>query len=174
MVPMKLEGQVVGVLSVMSNEKAVFSERHLRFLEPLASSAAAAISLSRSHHEAMLELDRRGAAEQQRALMQAMLDACEDGIMIWGFVRKINQFQCVVYNLAAPRHLLGKAGEFSTLKDCSRQLNMDLETLAREVNRNGADVKVLAVREGSPGQQLLEVTITPLDLEHVGFLITPK
>jgi CheY-like chemotaxis protein len=174
MVPMKLEGQVVGVLSVMSNEKAIFGERHLRFLEPLAGSAAAAISLSRSHHEAMLELDRRGSAEQQRTLMQAMLDACEDGVMIWGFVRKIDEFRCVVFNPAAPRHLFGRAGEFSTLKECSRQLNMDLETLAREVIKNGADVKVLAVREGPPGQQLLEVTITPLDLEHVGFLITPK
>jgi CheY-like chemotaxis protein len=173
MVPMKHEGEVVGVLSVMSNQKAVFSERHLRFLEPLAGSAAAAISLSRMHHEAMLEIDRRGQVEHERLLMQAMVDACENGIMVWHLGGDTEE--PVIWNPAACSLLFGREEEgFSTLKDCSKLLNLDLDALAREVNRTGRQVKVLVVREGSPDRQLLEVSITSLDVEHVGFQILPK
>jgi CheY-like chemotaxis protein len=173
-VPMKRDDQVIGVLSVMSNERAAFSERHLRFLEPLAGSAAAAISLSRMHHETVVKLDRREQAEHQRSLMKGMIDACENGIMIWRLAYQTEDFLPVLWNPASARMLFGQEGEtFSNLKDCSRSLNLDLNGLALEANRTLNQVKVLAVREGSD-QQLIEVIMIPLDVEHVGLLIMPK
>jgi len=173
-VPMKREGQVIGVLSVLSNQRAAFSERHLRFLEPLAGSAAAAISLSRMHHEVVIKLDRREQAEHQRALIKAMLDACESGIMVWRLAYQTEDFLPVIWNPASVQMLFGREGEaFSNLKDCSRLLNLDLNGLAVEANRNLNQIKVLAIREGSE-QQLMEITIIPLDVEHVGMQIVPK
>jgi hypothetical protein len=52
-------------------------------------------------------------------------------------------------------------------------LNLDLNGLAVEANRNLNQIKVLAIREGSE-QQLMEITIIPLDVEHVGMQIVPK
>jgi hypothetical protein len=125
------------------------------------------------HHEAMLEIDRRGKAEHERLLMQAMVDACENGIMVWHLGGDTEE--PVIWNPAACSLLFGREEEgLSTLKDCSKLLNLDLDALAREVNRTGRQVKVLVVREGSPERQLLEVSITSLDVEHVGFQILPK
>jgi CheY-like chemotaxis protein len=175
LVPLRREDQVIGVLSVISDYKGAFSEGHLRFLEPLAGSAAAAISLSRMHQEEALELDRRGLAEHQRQLMEAMIEASEEGIMVWHLGRGTEEYHPVIWNRASASLLLGKEeGSFSTLKDCSQGLSQDLDALAREVGRTSNQVKVLVVREGAPDRQLMEVSITPLDSEHVGFIVAPK
>jgi CheY-like chemotaxis protein len=175
MVPLKNQGGGIGVLSVMSYRTNEFSERHLRFLEPLAGSAAAAISLSRMHQEASLELDRRGQAEHQRLLMEAMMEACENGIMVWHFGPGQADLHPVIWNPAAARLLFGNEGEgFSTLKDCSTLLSQDLDALAREAGRSGRRVDVLVVRQGMPQPTALEISISPLDAEHVGLLIVPR
>jgi hypothetical protein len=174
-VPMKRDGQVIGVLSVMSNQRTAFSERHLRFLEPLAGSAAAAISLSWMHHDALVKLDKREQVEHQRTHMKSMMDACDDGIMVWRLAYETEDFLPVLWNPAAARLLFGKDDEtFSDLKDCSRYLNLDLNRLAVEANRTLNKVEVLAVREGTHEHQLMEVSIIPLDVEHVGLKIVPK
>ncbi|HUL38671.1 MAG TPA: hypothetical protein VLU38_00115, partial [Methanomassiliicoccales archaeon] len=158
-----------------SNQKTVFTERHLRFLEPLAGSAAAAISLSRMHHEALVRLDRREQAEHQRGLMKSMLDSCEHGMMVWRLAYETEDFLPVLWNPAAVRLLFGREGEaFTNLKDCSRSLNLDLNGLAIEANRTLNKVEVLAVREGTPEHQLIEISLVPLDVEHVGLRIVPK
>jgi hypothetical protein len=80
----------------------------------------------------------------------------------------------VLWNPASVQMLFGREGEtFSNLKDCSRLLNLDLNGLAVEANHNLNQIKVLAIREGSE-QQLMEITIIPLDVEHVGMQIVPK
>ncbi len=174
-VPMKREDQVIGVLSVMSNQRAAFSEHHLRFLEPLAGSAAAAIQLSKMHHEAVVKLDRREQGEHQRALIKTMLDACENGVMIWRLAYQTEDFLPVVWNPASVKLLFGQEGQpFANLKDCSRSLNLNLNSLAVEANRTLNLVKVLAVREGAGDNQLLEISVVPLDVEHVGLQIIAK
>jgi hypothetical protein len=81
----------------------------------------------------------------------------------------------VIWNRASAILLLGKEeGSFTTLKDCSQGLSQDLDALAREVGRTSNQVKVLVVREGAPDRQLMEVSITPLDSEHIGFIVAPK
>jgi hypothetical protein len=106
--------------------------------------------------------------------MKGMIDACENGIMIWRLAYQTEDFLPVLWNPASVRMLFGQEGEtFSNLKDCSRSLNLDLNGLALEANRTLNQVKVLAVREGSD-RQLIEVTADPVDVEHVGPLIMLK
>lgn len=175
MMPLKHEGVVIGVLSIMSNKEDAFKEKDLRFLEPLAGNAAAAISLSRMHQEARLELDRRGQAEHQRLLMEAMMETCENGIMIWHLGDGARDIHPVIWNPAAAKLLFGSEGEgFSNLKDCSTLLSQDLDMLAREAKQLGKQIKVLVVREGTQEHQLMEVSITPLDSEHVGLMMVPR
>jgi CheY-like chemotaxis protein len=175
LLPLKQEGGVVGVLQVMSYRPGDYAERHLRFLEPLAGNAAAAISMARLHREANLELDRRGQAEHQRLLMEAMMEACDNGIMIWHAAPGQEEFHPVIWNPSAARYLFGDEGEgFSTLKDCSTLLSQDLDALAREACRTGRKLVVLAVREGVPDASAMEIAVTPLDSENVGLLILSK
>ncbi|MEM0448260.1 MAG: response regulator [Methanomassiliicoccales archaeon] len=175
LLPLRYEGEVIGVLQVMSRLEQYFCEKHLRFLEPLASNAAAALALSRLHKAAKLELERRGQAELLRTLMAAMIDACENGIMIWHFSAGKGSIHPVVWNPAAARLLFGNEGEgFSTLKDCSTLLSHDLDALAREALRRGRSINILTVKKSGHGSTPLEVTLLPLNAEHIGLIIIER
>lgn len=175
LLPLRYEGEVIGMLQVMSRLEQYFCERHLRFLEPLASNAAAALALSRLHKAAKLELERRGQAELLRTLMADMIDACENGIMIWHLSAGKGSIHPVVWNPAAARLLFGSEGEgFSTLKDCSTLLSHDLDALAREALRRGRSINILTVRKCGQSSTSLEVTLLPLNADHVGLVIIER
>ena len=96
-------------------------------------------------------------------------------MMVWRLAYETEDFLPVLWNPAAVRLLFGREGEaFTNLKDCSRSLNLDLNGLAIEANRTLNKVEVLAVREGTPEHQLMEISLVPLDVEHVGLRIVPK
>lgn len=77
-VPLQLEGEVTGVLQLLSDGKASYSERDLHFLETLAAQVAAAGSNALLYRQAQQEIAERQLAEaaerEQRVLAEALAD----------------------------------------------------------------------------------------------------
>lgn len=77
-VPLKLEGAVTGVLQVLSEEQADFSEQDLHFLETLSAQIAAASANALLYRQAQQEIAERQQAEaaerEQRVLAEALAD----------------------------------------------------------------------------------------------------
>jgi PAS domain S-box-containing protein len=64
LVPLKSEGQVVGVIQVFSNQPDAFTREHLRLVESLALHAAAAITNAQLYSRVQRELKEREEAEE--------------------------------------------------------------------------------------------------------------
>lgn len=78
MIPLKLEGQVTGVVQVMCHQENVYTQDHLSFLEALVSQFAVAVQNARLYKRAMNEIKERWRAEeawrQSERRYQALVD----------------------------------------------------------------------------------------------------
>ena len=83
MLPIKLEGEVVGVVQLM-DERATYDEDQLELAEGLVSLMAAAVRNARLHEHAQAEAARRAAAEATAAANEQsarVLEAVGDGVL---------------------------------------------------------------------------------------------
>jgi PAS domain S-box-containing protein len=74
LVPLKIEGRVIGVIQVFSFDLAAFSEDDLTFLETLAPQIAAAMTNARLYQQAQSELEERKQAEETLRQYQEHLE----------------------------------------------------------------------------------------------------
>jgi two-component sensor histidine kinase len=75
LVPIKLDGQVLGVTRVLSNyQKGIYSEDHVQLLEALMSQVAAATRNAELYQRARAELEERRKAEHQLREKQQEVD----------------------------------------------------------------------------------------------------
>lgn len=74
MVPIQLEGQVLGIVQVMSNRMAAYTEEHLRLLEALVLQMAAASRNAYLYKQTQEELAERTRAEQALEQNQAQIE----------------------------------------------------------------------------------------------------
>ena len=82
-VPMKHNGDVIGVIQVQSNRINAFQEHHLRLLESLSVYASAAISLAKLNTQAERDHYAHSKLETERTVYQKLLEESDEGVMLW-------------------------------------------------------------------------------------------
>ncbi|OQY30522.1 MAG: hypothetical protein B6I38_07340, partial [Anaerolineaceae bacterium 4572_5.1] len=73
-VPLKLSGQVIGVVQVMSYQRGVYSQDHLSFLEALSAQISLSTNNARLFQQAQEEIELRAQAERQLKELNAALE----------------------------------------------------------------------------------------------------
>jgi len=92
-VPLRVKGEVIGVLQVVDSQTERFNKKHLLLLEPLAGSAAIAIENARLYEQAQQEISiRRKAKEAFRESenkYRTALEANPDSVIVYDKAGKV-------------------------------------------------------------------------------------
>ena len=138
-VPLRVKGDVIGVLQVVDSQTERFNKKHLALIEPLAGSAAIAIENARLYEKAQQEILIRQQAEEalreSENKYRTVLEANPDSVIVYdktGKVTYLNPTFTNVFGWTLEECLGKKMDMFIPEKDRSETHEMIKKLLAGE------------------------------------------
>jgi two-component system cell cycle sensor histidine kinase/response regulator CckA len=138
-VPLRVKGNVIGVLQVVDSQTERFNKKHLALIEPLAGSAAIAIENARLYEKAQQEILIRQQAEEalreSENKYRTVLEANPDSVIVYdktGKVTYLNPTFTNVFGWTLEECLGKKMDMFIPEKDRSETHEMIKKLLAGE------------------------------------------
>ncbi|MCJ7540599.1 MAG: PAS domain S-box protein [Desulfobacterales bacterium] len=138
-VPLRVKGDVIGVLQVVDSQTERFNKKHLALIEPLAGSAAIAIENARLYEKAQQEILIRQQAEEalreSENKYRTVLEANPDSVIVYdktGKVTYLNPTFTNVFGWTLEECLGKKMDMFIPEKDLSETHEMIKKLLAGE------------------------------------------
>ncbi len=138
-VPLRVKGDVIGVLQVVDSQTERFNKKHLALIEPLAGSAAIAIENARLYEKAQQEILIRQQAEEalreSENKYRTVLEANPDSVIVYdktGKVTYLNPTFTNVFGWTLEECLGKKMDMFIPEKDRSKTHEMIKKLLAGE------------------------------------------
>lgn len=126
-VPLLIEDEVAGGLTVLSSEPGVFDAELITLLE----------ELGRNLSFAFVKLDAERALADSEARYRALVDTAPDaiGVLQRGHIVMANKAALALYRARGPEDLIGRLGREMTHPDFQDEVAQALEALAREPDR---------------------------------------
>ncbi|MBW2605425.1 MAG: PAS domain S-box protein [Deltaproteobacteria bacterium] len=138
-VPLRVKGDVIGVLQVVDNQTERFNKKHLALLESLAGSAATAIENARLYEKAQQEISIRKQAEaalrESENKYRTVLEANPDPVIVYDKAGKVTYLNPTFTNIFGwtSEECLGKRMDmFIPKKDLSETHEMIKKLLGGE------------------------------------------
>jgi DNA-binding response OmpR family regulator len=126
-VPLKYRGRVIGVIQVLSDQLAHFTDHDLKLVESLAGHAASAIAVARHQEAELEEARRREATERRLQILEAALDSSDEMIVVWRVQ------PAAIHCLCCNRKVAG------TILDAEGLNHMDLDSVLRDSTGGSLD-----------------------------------
>jgi len=113
LVPMKIDGEVIGVIQVLSYKKSAYDENDLKLLESLTGPITAATINASLYHQAQTEIAERSRKEKELSVIKKSLEEAQRIAHVgsWFYDLSSNSIR----NSAEINRILGAAPEESTL-----------------------------------------------------------